>query len=178
MAPEGDETPWTGKERRRNPDRRTVAIESAVEEIATRAATNAAQTIAAIHRKRLVRHSFLAGTFCALLIALPLTLLLNNQRVDDARRNSAFNCRQWHDGATALAKFIKSDAKLRTDQRRVGAKSRRIVAAFNKLLGKGELKRLTDENLGYERRALNYWKTVLVPRLNALAAVNCHARFG
>src|SRR3954447_3711665 len=94
------------------PERRSTTVEKMVEVAATRAA----QSVAKIHRKRLVTWTFLAAMTISLLIMIPVTHALNQRQLSAARNNARFNCSQWKQGADALKDFIVSDAQLRNDQ--------------------------------------------------------------
>jgi tRNA nucleotidyltransferase/poly(A) polymerase len=138
------------------------------------AAAVAAQRVAAIHRRRLVFHTFLAALVAACIVTLPIVLIANHQRAVAATQNARYNCTQWRAAALVLRDFINSDARLRQRQQHYAQRAQ-VIVAFEKILTPKLLRDLTARSQRLDSQAQAYWHRQLVPRLEALADVNCHA---
>lgn len=154
---------WSGEERR-------VYSEAVVE----RAAEAAAQRVAAIHRRRLVRWSFIAALIAALVVSVPLVLVTNHQRAATARANAVFVCENSKEYLAVFQAFLKSDAHLRQSQQHYAERAK-VLKAFSKLLEPKLLRKLEARSDTIELHATRFWTTRLIPRLARLSALNCQA---
>ena len=159
MAPESES--WDGMERR-----------GELGELVARAAAMAAQHVARIHRRRLVMQAFLAALITATAISLPVTVIINDQRVAQARENSRLNCQQAKAYADVFRDFASSDARLRFRQQHYAQRAK-VLTAFSKIIEPKLLKQLTTRSQRIDRDTTRYWKKTLIPRLDHLAAINC-----
>lgn len=155
---------WDGVERRADPRF----------ELVERAAAAAAQQVAAIHRRRLVTQSFIAALTAAALVALPVALVVNHQRVADAKRSATFNCRRSNEIADVFGDFIASDAKLRVAQRNYEHRAQ-VQQALHRLIAPKVLRDIEHDSLVRDQHATEFWTGSLLPRLREAANIDCGA---
>lgn len=158
-------------ERRRDEEGRDI-FERAV----GRAAAIATQNVAHIHRVRLVTQAFIAAFITSAVIGLILALVFHHEAVTASQANSTYNCNLLRGITEPLAGFVANDAALREREQQL-SNDARVVSGYQKIFGKTEVGRLYAESAALDRQATDYWKTQVVPRLNAVASVNCSARF-
>jgi hypothetical protein len=154
--------PVDGEERR---DATLVLVEKAAEV--------AAQKVAAIHRRRLVRHTFLAALIAALLITLPTVLIVSHSNNSASIARGKFNCRLWNKGAGVLQDLIQSGVKRRQADAKLLVKYPQITQEYSKIFGPKLVQTFFAEQGGYDTRQETYFATRLLPRIRALADVNC-----
>lgn len=145
-----------------------------MEELVERAARNAAQAVGRIHRRRLVTQAFIAGLVAACFVCIPIVLFNNAARAKVGIANNRYNCSQWHEGATVLAEFLRTDANLR-EQQQDFAERAEVITGLNKIISSETVKTVLARSDKLDRQTQRYWTKALVPRLNALANVNCQA---
>lgn len=150
--------------------------EGAIFELVERAAETAAQKIAAINRRRIVRQTFLVAFTIAIAIAtavsLPVALIANHERALATTANSRYNCRLLTNVAGVFHDFIESDAKLRADQQNYASRSR-VLSGFEKIIPSKLLRELIRRSDALDRASQAYWRGKLLPRVRALARINC-----
>lgn len=172
-----DEDQAWGEGERRVGERRAAADRRkplSVIELVGQAARDAAQEVAAIHRRRLVVQSGLAAFLAALLVMIPLVLYTNSERTHDSSRNAEYNCRAVGIVADSIADFISSDAKLRYQQQHYAQRAA-VLQAFGKVIDKRVLTQIASSSDKLDTQTQGYWTNTLIPRLSGLARVNCAA---
>lgn len=165
--------PWYGPDRRTHTDRRNQA--DAIPSFVEQAAANAAQRVAAINRRRIVMQTFFVAVAVSAAICIPVVLITNHDRAETSRSNAHFNCGQGVKYATIISDFVESDARLRFRQRHYAQRAK-VIQGFNKIIPPGLVRRLLRDSDRLDREITRYWRHNIVPRLNALAAVNCDAK--
>lgn len=153
------------------PERR-MAPRGPLEELVTKAARIAAQDVAQIHRRRLVRQTFVAALVAACVVSLPVVLYVGHQRAVDSRANSVFNCQRSGDIADVFGAFLRSDAKLRDQQRHYDHRAD-VEAAFGKLIGPKIIREIQARSERLDRETTTYWTDVLLPRLRRAVDEDC-----
>lgn len=122
------------------------------------AAQIATQRVAAIHRVRLVTQAFLAAVVVSSSLALLLAFVFKAQIADENQRRAVANCRLIQSLERPLGDFVRTDADLRAA---LGLHALTGVDARSALLN---------------AQTTDYWLTSVVPRLNAISAVECSRR--
>lgn len=136
---------------------------------ATRAAT---QEVARVHRVRLVTQAGLVSFAVACVVfALAAYVVLNAISSSDAAGRQ-YNCRLVKSMSDTMSDFVTTDATLRAQEEALGHEQA-VVTGENKLFGKTLVGRLLAQAHRVDMAAINHWRNQDVPRLKALAGVDC-----
>lgn len=122
---------------------------------------------------RLVRWTFLASVITSLLIMTPVVLVTSAARNRASVERSEFNCLLWTQGAGVVRDLVRSNAKRRRADGDLLAKYPEITLEYQRIFGPKLVRTFFAEQGGLDARQELYFTTKLLPRIQALADVNC-----
>lgn len=160
------------------------AFEAAV----TSATKSATQTIAQIHRRRLVTQSALAS-FCAACVVFAIAAVVVYGKINGADiANARYNCRVltrvsqiMGTGAPDLTYngkpegFLSSDVLLRSLQNQLNNKAKLAPGPLKMLLSDPQTATLERQVIDAQKGVTDYWQNVLATQLAKVASENCQA---
>lgn len=158
------------------PERRTTPGDAAFQQAVEAASKTAAQSVARIHRVRLVTQAGLASFAAAMIVSaiVGFGYFIPVAR-QDSRNLAQTNCRSVTELSGTTSDFIDWDAKLRVQQQKTSVTAK-ILRDFGHILPRPDLAAAAKQNNDFQNAVVAHWRNVDEQRLRALAATNCTGR--
>lgn len=158
---------YEGDERRGGDDRLRQRFQEAI----AAAAEQAAQKVAAIHRRRLVFQTFLAALATSAIIGVGLTLAINSSQRSAAQTDVLYTCRLLTRISSDLSGFVGSDATLRLKQAR-SAVTARLLSDLERVIPVHDLQAASRQSNSRSVATALAWKKISAD-LATLGATDC-----
>jgi hypothetical protein len=144
------------------------------------AARRAAQSVAQIHRRRLVVQSFLGALVAACIISIPTIIIVSNNISNSergfAKSNALYDCNLFIGAAKVMGDFVSSDANLRKTQGRQGF-SRKLAMDIEKIIPAADLAQLAATQQTQITTAVTLWNKD-ARKLASISGTDCVKHLG